>query len=52
VLHGSSLVRQAFQQALTAVSPKVAVSFDEVRPVLGALAVAVAGEASTPKVTS
>src|SRR5579859_430491 len=50
VLHGSSLVRQAFQQALTAVSPKVAVSFDEVRPVLGALAVA--GEASTPKVTS
>jgi glucosamine kinase len=51
VLQGSSHVRQAFQQALRAVYPDAAVSFAYVRPVLGALAIAAAGESPTREAT-
>jgi len=47
VLQGSGNVRQAFQHALRAVYPEAAVSFAYVRPVLGALAIAAAGEPPT-----
>ncbi|HEY6352109.1 MAG TPA: BadF/BadG/BcrA/BcrD ATPase family protein [Candidatus Angelobacter sp.] len=40
VLQGSSLVRRAFQEAIQAEYPNVALSFAYVRPVLGALAIA------------
>lgn len=40
VLQGSGLVRRAFQEAIQAGYPNVALSFAYVRPVLGALAIA------------
>lgn len=40
VLHGSGLVRRAFQETLRAHNPNAAISFAYVRPVLGALALA------------
>lgn len=49
VLQGSGIVRQALQNALRAVYPEAAVSFAYVRPVLGALAIAAAGESPTRK---
>jgi len=40
VLHGSELVRQAFKDEMRATHPQAAISFAQVRPVLGALEIA------------
>ena len=40
VLHGSPLVRQAFRDEMRATHPQAAISFAQVRPVLGALEIA------------
>jgi N-acetylglucosamine kinase-like BadF-type ATPase len=51
VLHGSSLVQRGFQDALQADYPKAVVSFAQVRPVLGALAMAAAEGSFTREVS-
>ena len=40
VLQGSALVRQAFKDEMRATQPEAAISFAQVRPVLGALEIA------------